>query len=79
MLRDAGFELAGSYQFPVSWEWTPETLIGFAYSTSVVSRDALGDLAPGFEEDLRREVCACEPSGVFRQTLEFAYELARRP
>jgi SAM-dependent methyltransferase len=79
ILRDTGFQLAGSYQFPVSWEWTPDTLIGFAYSTSVLSRAALGDLAAGFEEDLRREVCACEPSGVLRQTIEFAYDLARRP
>ena len=79
ILRDAGFQLAGSYQFPVSWEWTPDTLIGFACSTSVLSREALGDLAPGFEEALRHEVCACEPSGVLRQTIEFAYELARRP
>jgi ubiquinone/menaquinone biosynthesis C-methylase UbiE len=79
ILHDAGFELASSYQFPVSWGWTPDTLIGFAYSTAVVSRAALGDLAPGFEEDLRHEVCACEPSGVLRQTIEFAYELARRP
>ena len=79
ILRDTGFEPAGFYKFPVSWEWTPDTLIGFAYSTSVVSREALGDLAPGFEEDLRREVLACEPSGVFRQTIDFDYELARRP
>jgi SAM-dependent methyltransferase len=79
ILHDAGFEPAGSYQFPVTWEWTPDTLIGFAYSTAVVSRDALGDLAPGFEEDLRQEVSACEPSGVVRQNIEFAYELARRP
>ena len=79
VLRDAGFEPAGAYRFPVRWEWTPETLIGFAYSTSVVSREALGDLAPGFEEDLRREVLAREPSGVLPQTIEFAYELARRP
>jgi SAM-dependent methyltransferase len=79
ILRDAGFEHVGSYQFPVSWEWTPDTLIGFAYSTAVVSREALGDLAPGFEEDLRREVLAHEPSGVLSQTIEFACELARRP
>ena len=79
ILRAAGFEPAGTYQFPVSWEWTPDTLIGFAYSTSVLSREALGDLASGFEEDLRHELSACEPSGVLRQTIEFAYELARRP
>jgi len=79
ILRDAGFQLAGSYQFSVSWDWTPEALIGFAYSTSVLSRAALGDLAAGFEQDLRQEVRAAEPSGVLRQTITFAYELARRP
>lgn len=79
ILRVTGFEPVGTYQFPASWEWTPETLVGFAYSTSVVSREALGDLAADFEEDLRREVRACEPSGPLRQTIEFAYELARRP
>ena len=79
ILRDAGFEFVGSYQFPVSWQWTPDTLIGFAYSTAVVPREALGDLAAGFEEDLRRAVCADEPSGILTQTIEFAYELARRP
>jgi SAM-dependent methyltransferase len=79
ILRDAGFQLAGCYQFSVSWDWTPEALIGFAYSTSVLSRAALGDLAAGFEQDLRQEVRAAEPSGVLRQTITFAYELARRP
>jgi ubiquinone/menaquinone biosynthesis C-methylase UbiE len=79
ILQDAGFELAGSYQFPVSWDWTPEALVGFAYSTSILSRAALGDLAAGFEQDLLRQVRAAEPSGVLRQAITFAYELARRP
>jgi SAM-dependent methyltransferase len=79
VLRDAGFQLAGSYQFAVSWTWTPEALIGFAYSTSVLSCAVLGDLAAGFEQDVRQEVRAAEPSGVLRQTITFGYELARRP
>jgi SAM-dependent methyltransferase len=79
ILRDSGFQLAGSYRFPVAWEWTPETLIGFTYSTSVLSRAALGSLASDFEEDLRQQVYSCEPSGVLPQAIEFAYELARRP
>jgi ubiquinone/menaquinone biosynthesis C-methylase UbiE len=79
ILQAAGLQFAGTYPFPVTWEWTPETLAGFASSTSVLSRAALGDHAAGFEEDLRREVLACEPAGVLRQTIEFAYDLARRP
>lgn len=46
---------------------------------SVLSRAALGGLAAGFDEDLRRELHACEPTGRLRQMIGFAYELARRP
>jgi SAM-dependent methyltransferase len=79
ILDESGFQLAGSYQFPTAHEWTPEALIGFVYSTSVLSREALGGLAPDFEADLRRELRACEPVGRLRQTIGFAYDLARRP
>jgi hypothetical protein len=54
-------------------------LVGFAYSTSMLSRAALGDLAAGFEQDLQRQVRATAPSGVLRQTMTSAHELARRP
>lgn len=40
---------------------------------------ALGDDAARFEDDLRSELHAYEQSGHFRQTIEFAYDLARRP
>ncbi|HEY7431664.1 MAG TPA: class I SAM-dependent methyltransferase [Streptosporangiaceae bacterium] len=79
VLRDAGFELAGYNEFPVTHEWVPETLTGYLFSTSLLSPVALGDLAPGFEHDLRRELLSCEPSGRFEQVIDFAYELARRP
>lgn len=79
ILDESGFQFAGSYQFPTVHEWTLEALIGFVYSTSVLSHAALGGLAPDFEEDLHRELRACEPSGRLRQTIGFAYELARRP
>jgi hypothetical protein len=79
VLRESGFQLAGSCQFTATREWTPETLAGFVYSTSVLSRQALGGLAPAFEKDLQRELRAGEPTGRLRQEIRFAYELARRP
>jgi len=79
VLRESGFQLAGAYQFPTAHEWPLEALIGFVYSTSVLSHAALGGHASGFEDDLRHELLALEPSGRFRQTIGFAYELARRP
>jgi SAM-dependent methyltransferase len=79
ILRDAGFQVLGKWEFPAVHEWSLEALIGFLYSTSVLSRAALGDYAPALEDDLRRELGASEPGAVFRQETRFAYELARRP
>jgi SAM-dependent methyltransferase len=79
ILRRSGFAVIGAYEFPVAHEWTPETLVGFVFSTGVLSRVALGDLAPGFEEDLRHELLGCVPAGRFPQVLEFGYQLAQSP
>jgi SAM-dependent methyltransferase len=79
ILRQAGFQLTGRYDFALSHEWTPGTLTGYLYSTSTMSRAALGPLGPEFEADLRRELLACEPSGRLRHTIQFSYDLARRP
>jgi ubiquinone/menaquinone biosynthesis C-methylase UbiE len=79
ILAEAGFEIAGSDEFSFSHDWTIDELTGHAFSTSVLSQDALGDLAPQFAADLRRTMLAAEPSGCFRQVSTFACELARRP
>jgi len=78
-LAEAGFEYMGAHTFPTEYDWTVDGLIGFTYSSSVLSREALGALATPFEDDLRRELSAYEQSGVLPSTLHFAYELARRP
>lgn len=79
VLQAAGFEVVGSYQFPMAYQWTPEALVGFVSSTSFLSHDVLGDLAEEFEADLRRELASSDPTGGFSQTIDFAYELARGP
>jgi SAM-dependent methyltransferase len=79
VLADSGFCLTGRYEFSVAWEWTPEALVGFMFSTSILSRAALGDLAAGFEDDLRRELSACATAGRLAQRITFTYELAQRP
>ena len=73
VLTDAGLRYLGKREFTIAHEWTIESLIGHAYSTSVLSRAALGDAAPGFEADLRRVLLPHPP---FRHHLTFAYELA---
>jgi SAM-dependent methyltransferase len=80
VLRDAGFEMAGAWQFPVEHDWTADTIVGYMFSTAVLSRRALGDLAPRFEADLRAELTPyAGADGLLRQTISFACDLARRP
>ncbi len=79
VLEGAGFEWCGSYQFPITHQWTPEALVGFVHSASFLSSEVLSDLADEFEDDLRRELASGDPTGQFSQTIDFAYELARRP
>jgi SAM-dependent methyltransferase len=79
VLQQAGFEVIGAYQFLTVHAWTVETLTGYAFSTSVLSRAALGGDAPGFEADLRRELGPFASAGALRQTIDFNYMLARRP
>ena len=79
ILAEAGLEFTGRREFTVQHEWTTEAIIGYSFSTSVLSRTALGDQAPAFEADLRRELLARDPSGRFGQTVTFARDLFRRP
>jgi SAM-dependent methyltransferase len=76
VLTEAGFGYLGKHEFVVTHEWTADTLIGHAYSTSVLSQAALGQSAAGFETDLRRTLL---PHAPFRHRLSFAYDLATRP
>jgi ubiquinone/menaquinone biosynthesis C-methylase UbiE len=79
VLEQAGFQVVGSYQFPIAHQWTPEALIGLVYSASFLPHEMVADPADGFEADLRRELAASDPTGQLSQTIGFAYELARRP
>src|SRR5262245_24358156 len=53
-MQRAGFESLGKYEFEVAHVWTVEALIGNAYTSSAMSKRALGDRAAAFETDLRR-------------------------
>jgi SAM-dependent methyltransferase len=79
VLRQAGFEVVGSYGFPAVHAWTVETLTGYAFSTSVLSRAALGGHAGDFEADLRRELGRFASAGALHETIDFGYLLARTP
>jgi ubiquinone/menaquinone biosynthesis C-methylase UbiE len=79
ILHAAGFAPVGSVNVSLPHFWTPEALIGFIYSTSFLSRAALGEHTDEFEEDLRRQLAAGVPGGLCPQIIGFACQIFRRP
>jgi trans-aconitate methyltransferase len=78
VLAAAGLDVVGTFDFPTLQTWTLDTLIGLMYSTSFLSRGALGDHADRFEHDLRDRLLAVNSDGVFHDEMTFTYQLAVR-
>ncbi len=53
--------------------------MGFLLSTSVSSKAALGDNMGLFEADLRKSLHFHNPSGVYRERIQWGYTLGRKP
>lgn len=79
VLREAGFEPLGSWQFLTEYYWTLDALCGNLFSTSGLTRNALGGLAPELERDVRAQLSAYASDGRIKQVLDYRYDLARRP
>ncbi|MGH7948356.1 MAG: class I SAM-dependent methyltransferase [Candidatus Binataceae bacterium] len=56
--------------------WTVDSILGVLYSTSFCSRRLLGDRINQFEADIRSALLDIEPSGRFRETIQFEALLA---
>jgi SAM-dependent methyltransferase len=79
VLAEAGFDPLGEYRFSDPHRWTVDDLIGFLYSTSFLSRLALGESATDFEADMRGALDGFDTNTGIHQVIGFAYELYRRP
>jgi SAM-dependent methyltransferase len=79
VLRDAGFELAGSHEFAIQHRWTLPELAGLIRSTSFLPAAVLGDQAAAFDADLAASLGPHSDDRAFPETVRFDYELARRP
>lgn len=75
----AGFRYEGSFEFQRRERWTAEALAGFMFSTSILSRAALGLRSAAFEHDLRRLVDTHAPGGALESRATYRYQLARKP
>ena len=76
VLADAGLSVMSTYEFRAPRSWTLETLAGFAHSTSILSRAALGNHVEAFERDLHNRLLSVQPDGNFEESVSFAYDLA---
>jgi predicted RNA methylase len=57
----------------------PDEIVGWAYSTSSTSPDALADRRSAFEEALRAGLARLSPTGAFSEIVEVYALIARRP
>ncbi|HTV10480.1 MAG TPA: class I SAM-dependent methyltransferase [Acidimicrobiales bacterium] len=79
VLANAGLTVVGTFEFTAPHVWALETLAGFAHSTSILSRSALGNHVEAFEHDLRDRLLAIQPDGNFEERVSFTYDLAVKP
>jgi SAM-dependent methyltransferase len=75
----AGFVDIRSRSFAFPHEWTLEALLGYARSTSTMSRNALGARHADFEAALTRALLSFDASGRYREEIVCGYTFARRP
>jgi len=78
VLEDAGLVVLGHHEFLARHDWSADSIAGFVYSTSLLSRVVLGDRTDEFEHEVRRRLHEIDPSGVYTEDVSFAYDLARR-
>jgi trans-aconitate methyltransferase len=79
VLQATGFIEVDSYAFVAPHDWTIDTIIGNLYSTSFCSKQVLGANAAAFEAALKATLLAQEPSGAYREQMQFGYTIGRKP
>jgi hypothetical protein len=77
VLERAGLRYEGKFDFAVVTRWSVDSVIGYVYSTSVLSHAVLQEDAPAFEYEIRARLLRESPNDEFEQHTSFAYELAR--
>lgn len=79
VLADAGFEPGGRHEYAVEHRWSLPELAGHIRSTSFLPASVLGGQGGAFDADLAAVLGPYSDGGAFGETVEFAYELARKP
>jgi SAM-dependent methyltransferase len=79
VLSEAGFELAGRWDFTVEHRWSLPELAGWIRSTSFLPAPVLADQGTAFDADLAGTLGPFADDGTVHQAVGFVCELARRP
>jgi SAM-dependent methyltransferase len=79
ILQKTDFMGVAHHSFVASHSWTVETIIGYLYSTSFCSRNAMRGNADAFEDDLRATLLAYDPVGTYCEQVRFGYTIGRTP
>jgi ubiquinone/menaquinone biosynthesis C-methylase UbiE len=77
-LSEAGFRDLRTREFQVAHTWSLDTLLGYFFSTSILSRRALGARAARFEAELHELLSPWDRGAGLQESATFAYLAATR-
>jgi SAM-dependent methyltransferase len=78
-MRDAGYVDVAAHTVIEPYVWTIEKIAGYLQSTSICSRNVLGDHLEGFLAELEATLLAHDSSGLYREDISFGCTIARKP
>jgi SAM-dependent methyltransferase len=78
LLFDYGLDMVGRYEFAAEHSWTVPGLAGLIRSTSFLPPSVLAEHGAAFDADLEAVLHPYTTGGLLTETVQFAYELARR-
>jgi SAM-dependent methyltransferase len=78
LLFEHGLDMVGRYEFAAEHSWTVPELAGLIRSTSFLPTSVLAEHGADFDADLEAALGPYAAAGRVTQTVQFAYELARR-
>ena len=79
VFHELGLEEVASHPFRVPVDWTPDSVVGFLFTTSICSRARLGEAADAFGREVRAALRSAGAAGVFHEELRFGYTFGRKP
>ncbi|MBI5000825.1 MAG: class I SAM-dependent methyltransferase [Euryarchaeota archaeon] len=79
VLQDAGFVNIEAYSFTKEHTWTVESILGYLFSTSQCSKNALGAYSEDFALDLRNQLLNFDSKEQYRANMDCGYTIGRKP